>query len=264
MRQITYIVEYYQNHKELKQYIEALPGSFDYGGNMLWNGRNKIKEFHIEGMEEVVIKRYKAPNFFQKVGYLFRKHKAYKAFHNGLKIMQLGIQTPAPIACVMIYNGPFISEAFYICKRCGFPPIEELLQRDDWDQALARDFARFTSLLHQKGVLHHDLNDTNVRFIKEPNGNYAFSLIDINRMDFYKHMESIPMKERIENLTRFTGRYDLFAFVIRLYAQEFGLDEDWIQQAIAQKKKHDCNWYRRKRILHAFSRKTRLKSNCII
>ena len=64
------------------------------------------------------------------------------------------------------------------------------------------------------------------------------------------------MKERIENLTRFTGRIDLFEHVAREYAKNCGLPiEEWTKEAVEQKKRHDRNWYRRKRILHPFRKK---------
>lgn len=254
IRQKTHIAEKYQNHGELKDFIYALPTSFDQCGELLWNGRNKIKMFTLGGTEKIVVKRFKSLSFFQKIGYCFQKHKAYNAFHNGERMIHLGIHTPTPIAYIIQYKNLFISDAFYICESCDMAPIEDLLYRDDWNEPLATDFACFVATLHQKGILHHDLNDTNVRFIKQQDGSYDFSLIDINRMSFYDSIDKIPMKERIENLTRFTGRYDLFSYVIKIYAHEFKLNEKWVRQAIEQKKRHDRNWYRRKRILHTLAR----------
>lgn len=255
MRHDTFIAEKYRNNPALKAFLEALPESFETGGEMLWNGRNKIKSFSIDGLPEIVVKRFKHPNIIQKIGYLFRKHKAYKAYSNGLELIKRGIDTPYPVACSMISKGLFVDDAYYICERCDLPPVEDLLHCDDWSKSMAEDIAHFLAKLHRKGILHNDFNDTNVRFRATESGGFDFSVIDINRMDFYDSIDMIPMKERIENMTRFTGRYDLFELVMRVYANDFALSEEWVQKAIEQKKIHDRNWYRKKKILHPFRKK---------
>lgn len=249
------ISEQYKGDRQLKELTDGLPDSFTRSGEMLWNGRNKIKAIMMEDGREAVVKRYKPLNLFQKLSYAFRPHKACKAYINGLELVRRGFHTPYPIAYVEIRNWRFIKDAYYICERMDMPPIEDLLYRDDWDKGLATAFARFTAQLHKQGILHHDLNDTNVRFASKDN-EYEFSLIDINRMSFYDSIDDVPMKERIENLTRFTGRIDLFEFVAREYASCLGLPvEEWTQTAVEQKKRHDRNWYRRKRILHPFRKR---------
>ena len=246
------ISEQYKGDKLLKELIDNLPDSFTSASEVLWNGRNKIKAFKIEDGKEAVVKKFKPLNLIQKLSSAFRLHKAEKAYINGLELIKRGFHTPFPIAYVEIRNWRFIKDAYYICERNDMPPIEDLLYRDDWDKDLALAFAHFAVQLHQKGILHHDLNDTNVRFAKR-NNEYEFSLIDINRMSFYNSIDDIPMKERIENLTRFTGNIDLFECVAREYAKSCGLPiAEWTKKAVEQKKRHDRNWYRRKRILHPF------------
>lgn len=245
-----FITEQYKHNESVTQFIDDLPSSFEKGGKLLWNGRNMVKSFLQTDNNVIVVKRFKSLGVIQKLIYLFRKHKAYNAFHNGIKLLERGIQTPEPIACIELTSMGFIEKAYYICKRNGNPPIEDLLYRDDWDHDLAIAFAGFAYKLHKAGVLHHDLNDTNVRYSQE-GGNYEFSLIDINRMSFYNNIEDIPMKDRIENLTRFTNRLSLFEVVAREYARLCNLDiETWIPVAIEQKKKHDLNRYRKKRLVH--------------
>ena len=250
-----HIAEPYKNDIQLKKLIDNLPDSFSNVGEMLWNGRNKIKAFKMECGKELVIKKFKTLNPIQRIIYALRPHKAHKAYINGIELIKRGFHTPYPIAYVEIRNWQFIKDAYYICERNDMPPIEDLLYRDDWDNNLASAFALFAVQLHKQGILHHDLNDTNVRFTNDGN-KYEFSLIDINRMSFYDSIDDIPMKERIENLTRFTGRIDLFEHVAREYAKNCGLPiEEWTKEAVEQKKRHDRNWYRRKRILHPFRKK---------
>lgn len=239
----------------LKHFVNTLPAAFSSGGTMLWNGRNKIKSFALGHDKTMVVKRFKPLRPLQKLIYTVRRHKARRAFENGMRLSQLGIATPLPIAFVELWQGRLLKDAYYLSAESNEPPIEDLIYRDDWNRELALAFAQFAAQLHMAGILHHDLNDTNVRYsIKDDQ--YAFSLIDINRMSFYDSIDDIPMKERIENLTRFTGRLDLFEFVIREYARTCGLDvEEFATVAMEQKKRHDRNWHRRKRLLHPFRKK---------
>jgi len=253
----------YADNKELLQYIDQLPESFDNGGTFLWYGRNKIKSYTVasdlaEGT--MVVKRFKHLSLIQKVVYSIRSHKARRAFSNGLELVKRGESTPEPLACVEIKKGPWLENAYYISGSTSLPPIEERTDRDDWDKVLATSFANYVAKLHEHGILHHDLNDTNVLYKTNCEGattnskdEYSFTLIDINRMKFYSEGKDIPLSECIENLTRFTGRLDLFEYVIRQYADARGFNQDeFAARAVAQKKRHDRNWARRKRISRTF------------
>lgn len=247
----------FANVKSLRKYMEALPQSFWQGGKILWNKRNKIKAFDLptncDGKQQytIVVKRFKHLNIIQKLIYFFRPHKARRAFLNGMELVKREVSTPDPIAAVEIKAGLWLKEAFYICDETTLQSIESETDRDDWNRQLAAAFANFVADLHSKGILHNDLNDTNVLYENDENNTYHFSVIDINRMKFYPVGENIPDNECIENLTRFTGRLDLFEFVAREYAKARNLDADaWVAKSLRQKAQHDRNWRRRKALLH--------------
>lgn len=253
MRKLQWVNPAYQNDERLTKLLAALPESFDNRGTLIWNGRNKIRD--IEGL---IVKRFKHPSLLQQVGYWFRRHKAQKAFENGMELSRRGFDTPTPIAAAELRSGLSLQFAYYVCEALPpkAEPIEKLIDRDDWDHALAKAFAQFMAQLHKAGILHNDLNDTNVLYELREDGQYHFVLIDINRMKFFAQGEEIPTWDWIENMTRFTGRLDLFEFVIREYAKARNMDEEAIaQRGVAQKRTHDKNWYRRKRFLHLFKQK---------
>ena len=251
MKEKVIIASEYADDDSLNDFIHTLPSSFGQCPEVLWSGRNEVRALSLHSGRQIVVKRFKSPMLIQQLGYLFRTHKARKAYLNAQELLRRGIDTPHPVACILHYRQCLIHDAYYISLRNDNPPIEDLLYRDDWDEDLAKAFALFAATLHRRGILHHDLNDTNVRYARNADGEYQFSLIDINRMSFYDHLEDIPMKERIENITRFTNRANLFEYVAREYALSFGLDiTTWLPRAVRQKKKHDINRYRRKRLVH--------------
>ena len=247
----------FSTHAGLHNFLEALPAVFADEGTILWNKRNKIKAYTIppeddaDAQTRIVVKRFRHLNFIQQIIYTFRRHKALRAFLNGMELCNRGIDTPEPIACVEVKKGLWLKDSFYLCGETNLSSIEGQTDRPDWNRDLASAFAQYAATLHGKGVLHNDLNDTNVLYRLSHDGSYHFSVIDINRMKFFPSGSSIPLKECIENLTRFTGRLDLFEYVIRQYAKARHLEEgEFTLRAIAQKEHHDRCWRRRKRLLH--------------
>lgn len=223
--------------------------NFETDGKVIFSGRNTIKLINIDG-HELVVKRFRRPDLIKKIVYtFFRKSKAYRSYHNAKEIVARGFNTPAPIEFIETKRYGLIDYCYYICERNDDPPIEDLIDRDDWSHDLALAFAKFAAQLHDKGILHHDLNDTNVRY----DADFRFSLIDLNRMTFYPVGVEVPLKLCLDNLTRFTGRMDLFEFVVREYARCRNLDEEVTASlALKIKNTHDRNWRMRKRITHPF------------
>ena len=220
---------------------------FDKEGTVIFNGRNTIKVFNAGG-REIVVKRFQRPDFIKKIIYtFFRKSKAYRSFYNATELIRRGISTPAPIEYSETKRFGLIDFCYYVCERNDDPPVEDLIDRDDWNHELAAALAAFSAKLHCKGILHKDFNDTNIRYDKD----FNFSLIDLNRMTFYPEGTEIPINICLDNLTRFTGRMDLFEYVIRQYASCRNLDvEKTTQAALKIKRRHDRNWRIRKSICH--------------
>lgn len=247
---------------QLARCIAAIPKNFDTEGIVIFSGRNTIKKFmfrrHVNSADtqsmKIIVKRYKRPNFFQKIAYtFFRPTKARKAFYNGLELQYRGFNTPESIAYIETKKLGLIDYCYYICREDYSHPIAERLNdRHDFDREMAKEFARFAARLHDSGILHHDLNSTNVLYREstdDSNAKYSFSLIDNNRMTFYQG-EMPSEKECMENLTRFTGRMDLFEYVAEEYCRcrkNSGITKD---RLIAQKLLHDKRWRRRKAIVH--------------
>lgn len=235
-------------------------------------GERGKKSVGADAVLTLVVKKFKHPNVFQKIGALFGSSKAEKAFKNGIELLVRGFLTPQPVACIVIKGRVFIKEAYLVTLNTDWPPIADELECSHWNKDLAADFARFAARLHEQGVLHNDLNKTNVLYKKVAGeteagvrnaeceqrypyggsgGHYCFQLIDNNRMHFLPLGQMPSQKECMENLTRFTGDYGLFSFVAEAYARARNLDaEVWLRRALRQKRLHDRCWRRRKAIVH--------------
>ena len=79
--------------------ILAVADNFDGVGELIFSGRNRLRRVTVGGAD-VVVKRYKRFNAVRKVTRRFRPSKARRAYHNALRLIELGIKTPAPLAYV--------------------------------------------------------------------------------------------------------------------------------------------------------------------
>lgn len=236
---------------------KVLPEFFDEMGEVVYNKRNTIKMVS-SPYRSIAIKRFKKANLFQSIVYsFFRKSKAERAFLNAHELLKRGISTPQPLQYLNVKKCGMFSQGYYVSEVTTDTPLKPLFNdAEEFDKELATHFARFAAILHQKGILHHDLNSTNTLYRIEADGTYRFSVIDINRMDFYDKNEEIPLDKCIDNLTRFTGRMDLFEFVVREYARTRKLnEEEFTRKAIFAKTKHDEQWKRRKSMGKHFKKK---------
>ncbi len=246
--------------KVFKQAAMLIPEHFAQSNDVLFAARNTIKRMVLPTSNApltVVTKSFRKPRFLQSIFYTITgSSKATKAFNNDLELINRGILTPEPYACINLYRHGLLCGCFLATAEESAPPIADeipVYEQGTLNTVMAEDFGIFVATLHERGIIHGDLNSTNVRYITRPDGHFDFSLIDTNRMKFYPQGTSIPMSECLENLTRFTGRVEIVEYVARSYARHRGLEEEaFAKQAVAVKMAHDKAWRRRKRITHPF------------
>jgi tRNA A-37 threonylcarbamoyl transferase component Bud32 len=247
-------IELNPEYESLCHFVECLPENFDGVGRLIFNGRNKIRRATVEG-RDIVIKRFRKMDFFKQIVYtFFRKDKAYRSYHNAMTLLEKGFCTPKPVAYVAFKKGMLLSDIYYICEYTDYEDIKTpLIDSEPFDEKLAMSYARFVARLHESGVLHKDLNPTNVIYKKIADGEYDFQLIDVNRMRFYEG--SVPKAECMENLTLFWWLTDVYRFVLKAYAEERKWSEEDYVEAVRVKQQHDRRWIRRKRFTAMFKHK---------
>ena len=247
------VTDLHPDYQHLKGWVDSLPRHFNEG-TLLYHSRNEVRQFEIEGLQ-IVVKRFKRHNLLKRIIYsFFRQNKARRAFKNASQLRERGFCTPHEIAYIEERCCGLVSQVYYICTCTNAQPIRpRLIEQEPFDEALATAYACFVARLHEAGVLHRDLNPTNVLYM-EQGGDLKFELIDINRMRFYSG--PVPKAECMENLTLFYWLTPAYRFILNEYARQRGWTETDIADAIAVKQRHDKAWVRRKRITHPL-RKTR-------
>lgn len=235
-------------YEHLREWLSAIDELMVEGGcAVLHNGRNRVVLCKSPAGEKVVIKKYKRHDIIKKIAYtFFKNNKARSAYENAVELRKRGFETPREIAYIEKRDQGLITQVYFVSAYLGNSPISEQLS---FDKELAEQYAIYVASLHSKGVLHVDLNSTNVLFAKDSRG-YRFSLIDINRMRFYE--KEVSKVECMENLALFWQFDEVYKRVLEVYAGARGWSGKDIDTAIRVKQRHDKRWIRKKRISRFF------------
>lgn len=191
------------DYKIIKDDIQNIDKSFQDNDNIIHNARNQLKIINFKGIDTVV-KSFKIPNFINKLVYTFFKpSKAKKSYLNAKKLIELGINTPKPIAYIEYKKFGLLDKSFFISERENYDfTIREVFHHKvENHEEILKQFTRFTYDLHKKGVWHVDYSLGNILITKKDNG-YRFSIIDINRMVF----KTIDANEGLKNFNKFWAK----------------------------------------------------------
>lgn len=220
-------------YHSLRASFEGIREIFAGDDHSIHKARNELKIIELNGIKTVV-KAFKVPHLLNRIVYTyFRKSKAYKSYHNALRLEELGISTPKPIALIEFFESGLLGESFFIaeCFEYDFTIRTPLLEPLEDRESIFKAFAAYTYDLHQKGVWHLDYSPGNI-LIKRTEQGYWFSIVDINRMEF----RPITPLEGCENFNKLWASDEELEIMGREYARLSGFN---VAVTIAEMKKHN-------------------------
>lgn len=200
--------------------IQALIANFDTSGELLGEAvRNSIKIFDLDN-KKVNIKSFKVPGILNSFIYRYiRKSKARRSFEYANKLLENGIGTPQPIAYFENFNVLGLADSYYVSEQLA----ADLMYRDlTWNpdypnrEEILRQFVRFSFNLHEKGIEFIDNTSGNTLIKKVGENQYAFFLVDLNRMNFDTPMS---FEKRIGNLSKLTSNEQMLVIMSDEYAK---------------------------------------------
>ena len=211
--------------------LKVLEEQFTANENLLYAKRNVIKKMQL-GSQAVVVKSFKPPGLIRALIYAnVQKSKALRSYENALKLQQLGILTPEPIAVIEYTRGYRLTESYYITRHYPHEyTMEAVLKKaaasdqsmecseQSQSMAIVEAFVQFTFNMHQANVLHCDHNPNNT-LIGEKDGAFEFAIIDLNRMRFKK----LSLVQRLNEFVRLSDDPFVLSKISTTYAQCLGL-----------------------------------------
>lgn len=173
-------------YQALASSIGLLPKKAEKEGTVIYKGRNIIYRLPLENME-VTVKCFHVPALFNRFAYTYlRAGKAKRSYDNALRLEEMGVGTPEPVAYIEDYEGGLLKESFYICRMDEGSIIRHWETEVPDYKKMVSALGAFMFELHQKGIYHRDFSPGNILFTVD-NGVYHFKLVDINRMRFGIH-----------------------------------------------------------------------------
>ncbi len=221
----------------LSGFIKELPERFLLSGNAIYEDRNTIKTFEVNGLK-MAVKSFKIPFFLNKIVYtFFRQSKAKRSYEYALRLQEKGVDTPVPVAYIENKQYGLLRDSYYACELVEYDGMMRVLRTCRLEECrdLIVQFARFTAQTHEKEVLHLDYSPGNILFTCS-GGVYTFYLVDINRMRFGK----VSPEEGCKNLRKLWGSKRMIEEIAREYARARGFDEKSCVELTL--KYHDCFW----------------------
>jgi len=206
----------------LNSFITNIPTLFDQEGELVYAGRNQLKCYSVEGYD-IIVKRYKVPHLINRIAYtFFRPSKAKRAYEYALKLLDLGVNTPAPIAYIEQKSFGLLNHGYFISiYEKDYTDIRPLMTGVQTNDALLQELAIYIAEFHNKGVLHFDMSPGNILY-KEVDHHFQFSLIDINRMQF---LPKISDEKRFKSFKQLSDNKAVLTRIAQLYASASKLNE---------------------------------------
>lgn len=200
-------------------------GYFNTNGELLYDvGRNVVKRFLLEGVD-VVVKRFGHITAFNRLMYgTVRESKAKRAYLYASKLRELGVSTPEEVAVLETYRKGTLKESYFVsvysdCQSLSF--LHEFTFGRQELYPVLDALSIWIAEIHDKGILHHDLNVGNILYKELPDGEFAFQLIDNNRMTFHRHL---TIEERLKNICKLSANFELYHYVMSRYAERLSYD----------------------------------------
>jgi len=206
----------------LNSFITNIPTLFDQEGELVYAGRNQLKCYSVEGYD-IIVKRYKVPHLINRIAYtFFRPSKAKRAYEYALKLLDLGVNTPAPIAYIEQKSFGLLNHGYFISiYEKDYTDIRSLMTGEQTNDALLQELAIYIAEFHNKGVLHFDMSPGNILYKKVDN-HFQFTLIDINRMQF---LPKISNEKRFKSFKQLSDNKAVLTRIAQLYASASKLNE---------------------------------------
>jgi len=148
--------------KSLMEKIDEIMGT----GRILKNGRTCfVSSFNYQGVE-VVAKRYNNKGFLHTVRQTIKRSRARKAWLNGHLLQMLKINTPKPLAFIIVYKNSLIWKSYILTEFVDGINLHHYFQQnvtgENEKQKIKNGLNSIVDTLHQNRITHGDIKKSNI------------------------------------------------------------------------------------------------------
>lgn len=129
-----------RHYSWLSDFIVGIPSIFEGEGELIRDKRNVIKRFHLDG-KCINVKQFCIPPYFwNRIVYCyFREPKALRAYTNAVKLQELGVGTPTPIAYMLFKKRGILSKCYFVSEQlCYDNNIHDVIIDREIDERAAQ------------------------------------------------------------------------------------------------------------------------------
>ncbi|MCC8144100.1 MAG: hypothetical protein LUD02_13165 [Tannerellaceae bacterium] len=221
-------------------YIASIPERFEKEGELVYSGRNQLRQFIVDG-KKLVVKRFKLPHIINRFAYVtVRTSKACRSYEYAARLLAEQIHTPAPVAYMETYTVG-LSYSYYVSEELEDMHELRIFEKESGhpDQQLVMEgLGKFTAMLHEKKILHKDYSGGNVLYKIDAGQRVSFVLVDLNRMNFNKPVSEAAGYKNLERLAFPDEAYTQLALA---YAKERGFDGTYAVEQVLKYKNNYRN-----------------------
>ncbi len=162
----------------------------------------------LPGVPQVCVKEFRWRGALHACKALARPTQGLRTFVNGRRLVDMGVGAALPLALMTCTSQGLIRREWVVMETvpAGVELDRYLVRRlsEGMDyrhrRELIRQFARFLSDLHGKGIFHSDLKTCNIMVSEaDSDGTVRFFLLDYDDVRFSR---SVPLRARIRNLVQ--------------------------------------------------------------
>jgi len=233
--------------RTLNKFINELEENFEKGGDTIKNHRNIIKIFNWNDTL-VCVKNFGRLTLFNRWAYgTFRESKAKRSYDYALKLIDLGINSPSPIAYIDKFSkNNVLQYSSYICIYEDKTEVLEniikskLYSDKDKKSIISQYIKLIDSKFLKNGITSRDFNSGNALVTNKENGEYDFSFVDLNRLEFKKECKKKYIYKMLSNIS-----FDdtIIKYISEVYAKLNNLTASEVENNIYKsiKKRHNIH-----------------------
>lgn len=204
--------------------------------DIIYKVRNTLYGIDMGG-RQFVLKCFAVPSVFKRIYYsVLCKSKAFRAYFNGLKILQKGGYTANVIGYLEVVKWGLLEKSFFLTENLSeYSEIRKQMKGIDLTDAFSDALISFIADMHRNGIYHKDMSPGNILYREK---DLDFKIVDINRMSFFDgelDFETSALSfyrlsdGKTEILSELSGKYavargfdpDLFVSCVSDYADRF-------------------------------------------